>query len=119
MTWWRAAAPSPLRASSLTRTAVVPAARVPPRPVLHGVEPHRVEAIVMQMRGERALGFLHFALDSDLPEPLQLVAARPVSGARRPRVARGGGFRWADDFELVRACDRSRRLEYGVAKTRV
>jgi hypothetical protein len=30
-----------------------------------------------------------------------------------------GGFRRANDFEVVRARDRSRMLEYGVAKTRV
>jgi hypothetical protein len=76
----------------LIRTAVVPVARV---------------------------GFLHFALDSDLREPSLLVAARPISGACAPRRAHGKGFRRADDFEIVRACDRSRVLEYGVTKTRV
>ena len=67
----------------------------------------------------RALVFLRFALDSDPREPLLLVAARPISGASAPLAARGGGFRRADDFEVVRARDRSRLLEYGVTKTQV
>jgi hypothetical protein len=44
---------------------------------------------------------------------------RPISGACAPRGTRGEGFRRAGDFEVVRARDRSRRLEYGVTKTRV
>jgi hypothetical protein len=67
----------------------------------------------------RTFVFLHFALDSDLREPLLLVAARPISGACAPRGAHGEGFRRGDDFEVVRVRDRSRVLEYGVTKTRV
>jgi hypothetical protein len=42
-----------------------------------------------------------------------------ILGARRPRGTLGEGFRRADDFEVVGACDRSLLLEYGVTKTRV
>jgi hypothetical protein len=66
-----------------------------------------------------ALTFLRFVLDSNQREPSLLGAARPIWAACARREAPAGGFRRADDFEVVGACDRSLLLEYGVTKTRV
>jgi hypothetical protein len=88
------------------RTVVVPAVRV-------GFSSHSGGA------GRAHPFFLHLALDSDPRKTLLLVAAHPVSGAPPAAWGSGGGFRRADEFEVVRACDRSRMLEYGAIKTRV